>query len=128
MNAPAAGTAVLALFPGTAGPLYHAGTGEAGGAITMLPVRLPAGHHVYVPDVEGVALLPGEWATMLAQAVLESVQFWDPGIDIPDCPDCQAATEPMCSTHRADQARSDEFRQLLHFLTALGIDAEAAGT
>lgn len=58
MTAPERGTQVRVVFTGTAEGVYRAGGHADGSLVDMVPVRLPGGHLVYVPLVDGVELIP----------------------------------------------------------------------
>ena len=53
---PEPGAQVRVVFTGAAEEIYHAGGHPDGVAVEMLPVRLPGGHLVYVPLVDGIAI------------------------------------------------------------------------
>lgn len=127
MITPPAGTSILVLFPGAAGPAYQAGGNEPGCPVDMLPVILPDGHRIDLPGVEGVLVLPWDWASKVAEAVMEYARLWDPSPDVPGCEDCQTAGGLMCAAHRDQQARSDEFRQLVGWLADIGIEPPPVG-
>jgi hypothetical protein len=125
---PQPGEQVLVVFPGTAEKIYDAGGQPDGAMVKMLPVRLPGGHLVYVPVVDGVAFLPGEQAAELAAAVNDGRQLWEPGPFVADCGDCDAAAGEYCSMHGAEADRAERYRRVLVALTAAGLDPEAAET
>lgn len=125
---PQPGEQVLVVFLGTAEPVYHAGGHADGSSVEMVPVRLPAGHMIYVPVVDGVAFLAGEQAAQVAAAVNDGRLLWEPGPYVGDCRDCAAAIGEFCSAHQADEDRAERYRRLLITLASVGLDPEAAET
>ena len=55
---PEPGDEVMVVFRGVAEAAYRAGGHPDGELLDMIPVRLPAGHLIFVPLVDGVAIGP----------------------------------------------------------------------